>query len=115
MTKKYTELGKTQQLEIELDLESTAKRIIGKDPWENQFSCGVKISNLGLCSNCENLQAARSRYGSRFIKCYEFDFILKEGDPIEECTHYKRNREMTLSMMTRIATIIEIKKGKVGF
>ena len=76
---------------------------------------GIRGSkDLGLCSDCSELQAVMSKFGSRLAACETFNRRLNPTDPVVECTKYWQNDQPTVKDMVGIAYIIELGR-KIGF
>ena len=76
---------------------------------------GVRRSkDLGLCSNCSELVAVLTKFGSQIAYCQDFNKRLNQNDPVVECTKFWPYGQMTVSNMIGMAYIIELRR-KVGF
>jgi hypothetical protein len=92
-----------------------AARLLGADvEWGNppaKFDKDV----YGICFDCVNLRACKSKYGRTYARCYEFELALNSSDPVIECTSYKKKGELSLFDMKEIAIILEPGRRQAGF
>lgn len=79
-------------------------------------------SNYGLCSECEHLVYRKTQLMDEECVCdaYVSDHFRMKTQPrtydsIIECSTFYKRGQLSLSEMGQIATIIEIKKRKIGF
>ena len=75
---------------------------------------------LGLCDSCSNISYSRTKYGTEVIFCSdnsnERNWVKPNRfDPIIHCVWYEEFGKISLAMMWNIATLIDIKKTKIGF
>lgn len=112
--KKYNDFDKNKRSELDDEITVGAHRI-GIDDWWDKISPAFSRKVFGLCSDCENLRAVRTKYDRMFATCYIHEFRLDSVDPVEECNSYSRKGEMDINDMTRIAIILEPFKRKIGF
>ena len=91
---------------------TSASQII--DEYEGSVKHRNISKDLGICSDCDNLEFAESRWGKCFAKCGYFDLQLNLSDPIERCNKHKPVGDMDINDMWNIYTPINIKQ-KVGF
>jgi hypothetical protein len=89
--------------------------LIGSDIDYGEPPLTFDSSEFGICYNCRELRACKTRYGRTYAKCWEFDLVMNGNDPIEECTCYKKRNEMDLNMMKDIAILIDVDKKQAGF
>ena len=100
-----------KKLEDEID---RGKARIGMDGWSDRITTVFAEELFGLCSNCKNLAAAKTRYGRTRARCYELEVNLRGIDPVAECTAYAKRGQLSLEHMQSIATLIDLKRT-VGF
>ena len=94
-------------------IRSKASQII--DEYEGSLKQHKINKDLGMCSDCEHLEFAETRWGKYFAKCGYLDFTLNPNDPIEKYNKHKPVGVMDLSDMWNIYTPLEYKKQKAGF
>lgn len=91
---------------------ATAAQIV--DEYEGSLTHRNISRDLGICSDCDHLEFAESRWNKCFAKCGYFDLKLNLSDPIEKCNKHKPVGSMDINDMWNIYTPIE-NKQKVGF
>jgi len=74
----------------------------------------VVTRDIGICSDCDHLEYAETRWGRFFAKCSYLDIGLNASDPVEKCNKHTPSRKMDLSDMWNIYTPIDVDKKKVG-
>jgi hypothetical protein len=89
--------------------------LIGSDIYYGEPPATFDRSEFGICWDCRELRACKTKYGKTMAKCWEFDIVLNANDPIEECTCYKKRNEMDLNMMKDIAILLDVDKKQAGF
>lgn len=73
------------------------------------------FESLGLCKDCEDLQAYETEYGNIFAKCGNTKMLLKASDPITHCSMYWKTGQMTLKELKEMAILINPSERKIGF
>jgi hypothetical protein len=85
---------------------------------EEKYSGTNEIANafapLGLCSNCNNLSAFVTKYGTKIAKCAEFGIKLTENNAVSICTAFWDRSHTNIKDLVGMATLLDIKR-KVGF
>jgi hypothetical protein len=110
------DLKSGERRKIDKEIDSGARRLGVEDDWDGFRQKDVfSKEDFGICYDCKELRACRTRYGKVLAKCYEFDITMNGTDPIMECSCYKRRGEMTLFEMKDMAIIIETNKRQAGF
>ncbi|RLI58646.1 MAG: hypothetical protein DRO67_10500, partial [Candidatus Asgardarchaeum californiense] len=71
-------------------------------------------NDLGVCSDCENLEYAETKWGRYFAKCGHMEFKLNANDPIQKCNKHTPVGKMELSDMWNIYIPIELNKKTAG-
>jgi hypothetical protein len=77
------------------------------------------FSELGICAQCNNLEAFETQYGQKYAQCSGFNrmggpMILRSNDPIITCTCYWNRSFVRIRDMIGMATMIDSKR-KIGF
>ena len=111
--KKYLDLDNEGKRRLNSEIDGAAAMIGGSD-WEpprHKTSWDV----LGLCKDCSHLEAAKTEYGSTFARCESFECRLRPGDPVVDCTSYKKTSILSLDDMKEMCIIIDPDKKKAGF
>lgn len=94
---------------------------LGYDRWEDRNKNSAIPECFGMCSSCQNMQFATTEFRVRWAQCEVFGYgltalQLSMAEPVQECTNYKKNGQLSLRDMVNIATLIDVnKKQKVGF
>lgn len=75
---------------------------------------------LGLCDSCDNISYSRTKYGTEVIFCSannnDKNWVKPNRfDPIMRCVWYTEFGKIPLAMMWNIATLIDVRKTKIGF
>jgi len=75
---------------------------------------------FGLCDSCDHVSYSRTKYGTEITFCSASENERKwvrpnRFDPIVRCVWYNEFGKLTLAMLWNIATLIDIKKTKIGF
>jgi hypothetical protein len=72
---------------------------------------------LGICHDCQKLQCYKTKWGNMGARCYDFDIVQNPQDPIEDCTNYLKDKQLTLAQMIDMATMIDPdgKNNQIGF
>lgn len=76
---------------------------------------------FGLCDSCDHIAYSRTKYGTEVTFCSassnEPHHVVRPNrfDPIVRCVWYDEFGKMSLAMMWNIATLIDVKKAKMGF
>ena len=75
---------------------------------------------FGLCDSCEHVAYSRTKYGTEITFCSSSDndhHVVRPNrfDPIVRCVWYIEFGKLSLAMLWNIATLIDIKKSKIGF
>lgn len=77
-------------------------------------------SGFGLCDSCDHVSYSRSKYGTEITFCSHNDndrgnVHPNRFDPILRCVWYEEFGKLSLSIMWNMATLIDVRKKKIGF
>jgi hypothetical protein len=86
----------------------------------NHEMSGQRPSGFGLCDSCANVSYSRTKYGTEVVFCSDSNnehHVVKPSrfDPIVRCVWYEEFGKLSLAMLWNIATLIDVKKTKIGF
>lgn len=108
---------------------SSTTRLYSKGLGQSEDSASVikdresgshRPKGLGLCDSCCNISYSRTKYGTETIFCSDSNnehHVVKPSrfDPIVRCVWYAEFGKLSLAMLWNIATLIDVKKTKIGF
>jgi hypothetical protein len=77
-------------------------------------------SGFGLCDSCDHVSYSRSKYGTEITFCSHSDndrgmVRPNRFDPILRCVWYDEFGKLSLAIMWNMATLIDVRKKKIGF
>jgi len=115
-TKKFSELGKDDQIRLRSDID-VASSALGQDDYEPPFDHPTRhrFAQYGLCATCRYLNYACSQFRVLHCRCSELEMNLTEDHPVKECTSYTNRHALSLNEMKEIAWIIDIENDPIGF
>ena len=86
----------------------------------NHEMTGQRPSGFALCDTCLHVSYSRTKYGTEIVFCSANDndrgwVKPNRFDPIVRCVWYDEFGKLSLAMLWNIATLIDVKKTKIGF
>ena len=77
-------------------------------------------AGFGLCDSCDHVSYSRSKYGTEITFCShnnnERERVRPNRfDPILRCVWYEEFGKLSLAIMWNMATLIDVRKKKIGF
>jgi len=91
---------------------------LGFSSWgEDKVKPAFDKDVLGICYDCQKLQCYKTIWGNMGARCYDFEMRLSAQDPIEDCTNYYKDKQLTLAQMEDMAIMINADgpKKQIGF
>jgi len=99
------------------EMKDGANRL-GFSSWgEDKVKPAFDKSVLGICFDCQKLQCYKTTWGNMGAKCYDFEIRINPQDPIEDCTNYYKDKQLSLDQLASMAIIINTNgsKKEIGF
>jgi hypothetical protein len=87
---------------------------------DEQTTGSHRPRGFGLCDSCENIVYSLTKYGTEVFYCAHDNNtrnLIRPSrfDPLIRCVLYSEFGKLSLATLWNMATLIDVKKSKIGF
>ncbi|OIO62191.1 hypothetical protein AUJ83_03425 [Candidatus Woesearchaeota archaeon CG1_02_33_12] len=112
MAKRYSDLGEELQEVIISEVDAHSSLIHSK---KREELTPVFKKQYGMCISCSYFAYASTDFRVIVSYCKRLKIYRKEGDVVSKCSEYDEVGRMNIYDMERIAYVLELDKGNIGF